>query len=287
MTTTPEMPVHDLHEEVTSQAKILAAQREVNAELIRAAIAAQELADEAQTGRISAEFHAQELTTIAEFREMFIGIVGHDLRTPLTSIGIGAAVLLRRGRLDAKDAETVERIRGSSQRMMRMITQLLDLTRARLGGSFPVELAPTDLAEVCKTAVAEFAEGALRLEVEGDLTGLFDADRVAELLSNIIRNGVEHATPGTVVVVCARADGAVVMLEVCNEGPAIAADVLPVIFEPFRRGRRERSKGGNLGLGLYIAHQIVLSHGGTLVARSSDGTTIFAARLPRDGVGKS
>ena len=114
------------------------------------------------------------------------------------------------------------------------------------------------------------------------MTGTWDSDRLAEALSNLAGNGIEYATPGTAVIVRARADGPDVVVEVCNQGIAIPADVLPFIFEPFRRGNpQEKSANGNLGLGLYIAKQIIIAHDGTLDAHSAGGTTTFAVRLPR------
>ena len=161
-----------------------------------------------------------------------------------------------------------------------MIAQLLDLTRARLGGGFPIEPKPSDLRDICRNIVEEFG-ATIHLEIEGDLTGTWDPDRLAEALSNIAGNAIEHAAPGTPVVVKAHPEGAEVVVEITNQGEPIPADLLPFIFEPFRRGKREKSATGNLGLGLYIAKQIVLADGGTLDARSADGTTTFVMRLPR------
>ena len=218
---------------------------------------------------------------LAEFRERFIGILGHDLRTPLSSIVMAAALLLERGHLDEQDAKTVARIIRSDQRMTEMITQLLDLTRARLGGGLPIERTPTDLREVIGHVVEEF-DATIQQEVRGDVTGLWDRGRLAEVLSNLAGNAIEYATRGTVVVISAHAEGGDVVVEVSNQGEPIPADVLPFIFEPFRRARpREKSATGNLGLGLYIAHQIVRSHDGTLDGQSADGTTTFVIRLPR------
>ena len=222
-----------------------------------------------------------DLRAVAEFREMFIGILGHDLRNPLGSIIMAAGGLLRRGHLDEQNSRMVTLIVNSSQRMTRMIAQLLDLTRARLGDGLPIEPKPTDLREICRNVVDEF-EATIDLEVLGDVTGTWDADRLAEVLSNLAGNAVEYATPGTAVVVKAQADGAEVVVEVRNHGQPIPVDVLPFIFEPFRRAQqRQKSQAGNLGLGLYIARQIVLSHGGPLDAHSVDGTTTFVIRLPR------
>jgi len=114
------------------------------------------------------------------------------------------------------------------------------------------------------------------------VTGSWDPDRLAEALSNIAGNAVEHAAPGTAVVVKAHADGPEVVVEIINHGDPIPGDVLPFIFEPFRRAEQGRkSAAGNLGLGLYIARQIVRAGGGTLAAYSAEGTTTFLMRLPR------
>jgi phosphoserine phosphatase RsbU/P len=257
-------------------------QCEANEGMVSATLRAQELTEEAEAAKERAEERERELRAVAEFRELFIGIVGHDLRNPLASITMCAGVLLGHGKLDEQDARTVERIANSSRRMARMITQLLDLTRARLGGGLPLETRPTDLRELCRNIVEEFEARTIQLEVEGDVTGTWDPDRLAEVLSNITGNAIEHAAPKTSIVVKAHADGADVVVEIRNQGEPIPEDVLPFIFEPFRRGQpHEKSKTGNLGLGLYIAHEVVRAHGGVLDARSEDGMTTFAMRLPR------
>lgn len=256
-------------------------QREANEHMVRATIRAQELTIEADEAKERAEESKRELVAVAEFREMFIAILGHDLRTPLSTIVMAAGLLLQRGHLDEQDGQTVARIIRSSQRMTTMIAQLLDLTRARLGGGLRIEPTPTDLGALCSNVVGEF-EAPIELEVEGDMQGTWDDDRLAEAVSNLAGNAVKYAEPGTAVVIKARPEGDEVVVEVANRGTPIAADVLPFIFEPFRRAeQRKKSRTGSLGLGLYIADQIVIAHGGTLVARCADGTTTFVMRLPR------
>ena len=271
----------DLTSERAQADTLIVDQREANQQMVRATIRAQELEVEAEAATKRAEEREGELRSVAEFREMFIGILGHDLRNPLGSIVISAALLLRRGHLNEQDAETAARIIRSSQRIKRMIAQLLDLTRARLGGGMPIEAKPTDLREVCRNVVEEF-EATIELEVEGDVTGIWDPDRLAEVLSNLVGNAIEYAAAGTVVIVKAHADEGEVVVEIGNQGEPIPSDLLPHIFEPFRRARQnEKSATGNLGLGLYIAHQIVLAHGGALGAHSGDGATTFVMRMPR------
>jgi PAS domain S-box-containing protein len=255
--------------------------REANQQLVGATIQAQEATEEAEAARARAEQSERDLREVAEFREMFIGILGHDLRNPLASIAMSAASLRRNRHLDEQDEKRVARITSSSERMLRMISQMLDLTRARLGGGFPLEPKPTDLRNVCRRVVEEFEEH-IRLEVQGDVTGTWDPDRLAEALSNIAGNAIEHAALGTAVVVKAHGEGPEVVVEIINQGDPIPADVLPFIFEPFRRAKQHaKSRAGNLGLGLYIANQIVHSGHGSLAAYSVDGTTTFLMRLPR------
>ena len=272
----------DLIDERAHADLLIVDQREANEHMVRATIRAQDLTIEAAAAAARAVESARQLSAVAEFREMFIGVVGHDLRNPLGSILMSAALLIQRGHLNGLDAETVARIIRSTQRMGRMITQLLDLTRARLGGGFPIDLEDCDLRDVCRSVVDEFDATVIQLDVDGDVTGSWDPDRLAEVLSNVAGNASEHAEPGTAVTVRVRPDGSDVRIDVSNHGSPIPADVLPFIFEPFRGARKRKSPAaGNLGLGLYIAHQIVLSHGGTLEARSADGITNFAVRLPR------
>jgi PAS domain S-box-containing protein len=179
---------------------------------------------------------------LAEFREMFIGMLGHDLRTPLGAVIMSAATLLQRRRLDDQDAETAARIIRSSQRINRMIVQLLDLTRARLGGGLPIERKLIDLRDVLRNAVTEF-EATIQLRVEGDVTGTWDQDRLAQVLSNLVGNAIEYATPGTPVIVEARADGAgVVSRSPTRESPfprtCSRSSSSPSVGRSRARGRR-------------------------------------------------
>jgi PAS domain S-box-containing protein len=215
--------------------------REANQQMVSATIRAQELTEEAEAATARATESERELREIGEFRDMFIGILGHDLRGPVAAINMTAANLLRRPHLDEQAKNHLARIITGSQRMIRMISQLLDLTRARLGGGFPLEPKPVDLREVCRNVVEEF-EAPIHLEVEGDVTGNWDPDRLTEALSNIAGNAVEHAAPGTVVVVKAHAEGPEVVVEIINQGDPIPGDLLPFIFEPFRRASSGRSR---------------------------------------------
>jgi signal transduction histidine kinase len=214
-----------------------------------------------------------------------IGIIGHDLRTPLSSISLSVGRLLKQGHLSEADAKLADRIRRSGLRMERMIGQLVDFTRARLGGGFELHRNSTDMAEVCSNVVEELRIASsveLELTTEGDVRGTWDGDRLEEVVSNLAGNAIDYATPGTVVIIAMLGTAEAVSVSVSNRGPAIPADVLPEIFTAFRRAHPDAStRSGHLGLGLYIAHELVSAHGGTLEALSRDGSTSFTARLPR------
>jgi signal transduction histidine kinase len=151
-----------------------------------------------------------------------------------------------------------------------------------LGGGFELELTPTDLGSVCRE-IAEELRLSTAVEIhethEGDVRGVWDSDRLTEVVSNIAGNAVSHAAPGTPVLIHVYDDGDAVGAEITNQGKCIPSELLPVIFEPFRGSGAERV--GHLGLGLYIANEIALSHGGSIAVRSAGGFTTFTLRLPR------
>jgi signal transduction histidine kinase len=227
----------------------------------------------------------EELSRTVRFSEMFVGVLGHDLRNPLSAISTAATHLLRRAG-DEKIARTAGRIVSSSDRMARMIDQLLDFTRVRLGRGLPLDLQTTDLAEVCRVALDELedqrAGRTVQLELSGDPVGHWDVDRLGQLVSNLLGNALRHGTAGQPVTVRVDGTGARVHLEVANRG-AVRPDILPLIFEPFRTtlDRKEANSRG-LGLGLYISRQIALAHGGSIDVKSSEEEgTCFTVMVPR------
>jgi signal transduction histidine kinase len=227
------------------------------------------------------------LDEIGEFREQLIAIVGHDLRNPLNTIVMGAQLLLLRETLGNTEAGVVRKITNSALLAARLIDQLLDLTRSRLGRGIPIDPTRFDLADVCGQVIEQteltHPDRALRVEMLGDLTGTWDRDRMGQVLANLVGNAVQHGDPQSAIDVRIDGTGPDVVLEVANRGAPIPPETLPTIFDAFRRGRMDRpSHTGGLGLGLFIAHQIVRSHGGSITATSSaDDGTIFCVRLPR------
>jgi hypothetical protein len=219
-----------------------------------------------------------------KFRDQFIGVLGHDLRTPLGAITAGAALLALPEDNPQRRSWVVTRIMNSAQRMERMIGDLLDVTRARLGGAIPLKQREVNLQQVCEEAIIEIRirhpEAVVQLEVAGDLQGQWDPDRLVQVVSNLVGNAIQHGG-GTVVTVTAAQDGDAVRLTVHNGGPPIAPDVLPTVFEPLARGREE-AEGHSIGFGLFIARVIVSAHGGNIQASSSADTgTTFVVTLPK------
>jgi signal transduction histidine kinase len=220
-------------------------------------------------------------------RDQFLGVLGHDLRNPLNALATGASFLVDSEGLDDESARVASRMLNSATRMDRMVGDLLDLTRTSLGPGIPVVLAPMDLAPVCRQVVAELNGGhpheLLQFESKGDLHGEWDSDRLAQVLSNLVGNALQHGNKKAPVSLVARDDGDEVVLEVHNEGPPIPEAALSTVFDPLVRQSSEDDKTpGSLGLGLYIAEQVVVAHGGTIAVTSTqaDGTT-FAVHLPR------
>ena len=227
--------------------------------------------------------HEHELRRALSFRDEIMAVLSHDLRTPLMVIMTGAE-LLERGGLTEKQARSAARIRTSGHRIERMIRDLLDYTRARHGGGIPIALQETDLAQLSRQMVENFHQThpgrAPSLSTEGDTRGRWDPDRLLQVLSNLLGNAVRHGGEAPVTVLV-RGERDEVVLEVRNGGTPIPPAILPIVFEPFRRGGAKDS-GEGLGLGLYIVSAIVEAHGGTVSASSSPGEgTTFTVRLPR------
>ncbi len=228
----------------------------------------------------------EELERTVHFNEMFAGILGHDLRNPLGAI-VAAANLLLLHSEDSKSFAWIRRILGSSERMARMVDQLLDFTRVRIGGGLALSRQPCDLRELARQTVeeVELANPTWRFvfESSGDLQGHWHGDRLVQVFSNLISNAVQHGSPDRPLVM--RLDGTQphgpVQVEIHNHG-TIPDELLPVLFDPFRSTNHKRDGSRGLGLGLFITEQIVRAHGGEIAVSSSKaGGTTFRLRLPR------
>jgi len=223
----------------------------------------------------------------SELREQFIGVLGHDVRTPLSSILTGTE-LLRRMELSAPALAVVERIQRSGKRIASLVDDVVDFTRGRMGGGIPLMVAETaDLAQHLRHVVAELkdvhADRAIVSEFAFEGGVLCDPKRIAQLLSNLLVNALIYGAPDEPVHVAGRsADGGVV-LSVANRGVRITPEKMAQLFQPFWRGDHP-CKSHGLGLGLYIASEIAHAHGGVLRVSSSDELTVFRFSMP--GIGR-
>ena len=222
-------------------------------------------------------------------KEMFLAMLGHDLRSPLDAVMMSAEFMLETKELVEPHLTLAKRISSSSSRMQKMIGDLLDFTRSRLGGGIPIVRADMSMERVVHEVVAEVCaahpERTIKIEARGGERGQWDCARISQALTNIIGNAVQHGAAGTVVNVDLSDTGSEVVVTIHNSGPAISASQLNGIFGAMKsREAIESGAGsyGNLGLGLYIAERIVHAHGGSIDVASTEalGTT-FTVHLPR------
>ncbi|MCP3136296.1 PAS domain S-box protein [Pyxidicoccus xibeiensis] len=230
----------------------------------------------------------EEAKRRAEFEKLLIGIVSHDLRNPISAITMAATALLRHERLEERHRKTVGRILSSAERAARMLHDVLDFTQARMGGGIPIQPRPLDLHELTRQVVDEvqLAHPERRVEVacSGDGRGLWDADRLAQVITNLVNNALSYSPEEHPVRVRTHGTREAVALAVHNLGPPIPPELRPRLFEPMKRAEhnKEARDSRGLGLGLFIVKHIVDAHGGVLRVHSTphEGTT-FLVRLPR------
>jgi signal transduction histidine kinase len=226
----------------------------------------------------------EEAERSVRYNEMFAGMLGHDLRNPLSGITTGANYIARLN-ASQKTTKAASRILSSAERMARMIDQLLDFTRIRVGGGLALTPLRFDLEELlCKVKdelEAANPERSIIVDVDGNATGEWDHDRLLQVFSNLVGNALHHGhIDHPVRVRCHGRKPKHLTVLVHNVG-VVPPEVLPVLFEPFRGNTRyQRTRG--LGLGLFITQQIVTAHGGTITVASDEATgTTFRLTLPR------
>ena len=216
-------------------------------------------------------------------RELFLAALGHDLRSPLQAISVGMFNLLQLPTLPEAARNTAQRVARSSARMTRLIDQLLDFARSRAGDPIVIQPQRTNLADLWHQVIDEISVGApdrrVELRATTDSFGEWDPDRMLQVFQNLGWNAVHYGDPGQPITILLGGDSDEIVCEVHNRGRPIPPELIPELFAPFRRGQ---NSGRGLGLGLYIAQQIVLGHGGQIDATSSpaEGTTL-RLRLPR------
>jgi PAS domain S-box-containing protein len=237
------------------------------------------------SGRKAAEERAARTE---HFRDQLLGVMGTDLRTPLEAIQLGTGSLQRLGGLEEPQRRLVGHLAQAARRMERMIHELLDFTRERLAGGLVVRPEPGVLGPVVTRVVEErrlaHPGRTIHLELEGDLRGTWDGPRLAQLADNLLGNVLQHGPEDVPVSLHLAGTVGGVTLTVVNDGLVVPAEEHAALFEPFRRGRSTHLDG--LGLGLYIARQIALAHGGRLTVESRTGGGIrFSVWLPREACG--
>jgi signal transduction histidine kinase len=239
-----------------------------------------------------AESIANYSDEVARSRDTFLAILGHDLRSPLSAIANSALFLSAPGLLPSgAPLDAVKRIDRCAITMTSMIRDLLEYTRTRLGRAIPISPVPGSMEEICSIALDEVKaahpERVFQLETSGDLEGRFDSARLHQVLSNLLNNAIQHGARGEPVILSAHGESEKIVVQVKNQGRPIPPDQLQVIFNPLVQIPtalldEDGSASTSIGLGLYIAHEIVLMHGGTMVAESSpQAGTVFRASLPR------
>ena len=218
-------------------------------------------------------------------RELFLGVVGHDLRTPLGSILNSAHYLLQTNGLSGDQIKATAAIQRSGTRIQKMLSDLLDVTRTRLGGTLPIEPKPMDLSRTVKhvteEALAFHPNRAVVFTSAGDCRGTWDETRLYQLLSNLVENAIRHGATEKPVQVEAVGKADEVQIAVHNDGDPILQSEIRRIFEPMKQTEDMPKRAEGLGLGLYIARAIATAHHGAIDVKSTKETgTTFTVRLP-------
>jgi signal transduction histidine kinase len=228
---------------------------------------------------------------VDQARDMFLAILSHDLRNPLGAIAMSAQFLPLVSDDKAEILECGVKIARSASVMDRMISDLLDYTRTRLGAGMPVKPSAMDLDVLGRELIAEyraaFPRREIALQTTGDLHGLWDSDRVRQAVSNLLGNALQHGSADFPVTLSLRGEEAGVFIAIHNGGEPIPLGELPNIFNPLIRGSSadgpQTNRPGSIGMGLYIAREVAKSHNGRIdvVSTIKDGTT-FTICLPRE-----
>jgi len=244
-----------------------------------------EAAERARAGRVQGL--ADELSEAIRINELFTGVLAHDLRAPLAAVMTAAQLMKTRDAAEnGRNAKAIGRMLSSGDRMSRMIEQLLDFTRLRVGGGIDIEPKSTDMAALVRQVAEEldgsYSDCTIEITQAGNTAGAWDVDRLGQVFSNLIANAFQHGVPaaGVRVFIDGRAPDTV-RVQVHNMG-AIPPPLIAHVFEPLTGGQRRRDRSRGLGLGLFITKRLAAAHGGDAEVSSSEaeGTT-FTVSLPR------
>lgn len=236
-----------------------------------------------------AESVARYSQMVSKSQHLFLAILGHDLRNPLATTMMASRLIIEAPGVDGKVASAASRIQLAGQRMNQLVNDLIDYTRTNLGCNLPIILKAVDLHDLCREALAEQAiahpDYRFELVVDGDLRGNWDDNRIAQVLSNLLGNAVQYGSAGQPITLRLHTEDANVVLCVENMGKVIPPEKINTVFEPLVRLAGDSAAGADttsLGIGLYIAREIVHAHGGSIkVSSSIEKGTVFAITLPR------
>ncbi|NMX94095.1 MULTISPECIES: HAMP domain-containing sensor histidine kinase [unclassified Pseudomonas] len=235
-----------------------------------------------------AESTAAYAEQVIRSRDIFLAILGHDLRAPLQAVKMSTEMLLRKVPLDSKGLSLVGNIQNGARHMGAMISDLLEFVRSRLGSSLPIEPKPMNLADAAKAAIDEACagrpDGQVHLRIAGDTHGQWDRGRINQLLQNLIGNALQHGLSSQAVTLSLNGTPDSLELSVHNYGKPIPQAALGTVFDPLVRSANEELGGTStsLGLGLFIVKEVVQAHRGTIEVTSSEAAgTTFTVVLPR------
>jgi len=223
-------------------------------------------------------------------RNLFLGILGHDLRNPVGAACMCAEQLLRSGELNAKQGRMAIQIKNATSRANSIIEDLLDLTRIQFGSDIQISRSRMNVAQLSGQLIEEmralYPNRVLELTTTGDMEVEWDRSRIGQVISNLVGNAMAHGSKDSTTTIAVASKAALVELSVRNMGKPIPSDSIESIFELFKQGAEEGEpdeRSMHLGLGLHITREIVLAHGGTIAVTSTekDGTT-FTVAIPRD-----
>jgi len=222
--------------------------------------------------------HEAQQHRLTEYQQTLIAMTSHDLRTPLTAVLFSSDRLRRDETLSEATRKTAERISRASSRAVSVASTMEDYTHARLGSGVPIDPRPARLPDVVERVIDEVrsSKPEARIEVtsSGEPSGVFDADRLAQVVSNLVSNALKYGDANRPVRVATRSmNGDRLVVEVHNEGRPIPQSEQAALFEPFKRGSQGLTEGKErgLGLGLYIVQEIARAHGGTVRVDSREG----------------
>jgi Osmosensitive K+ channel histidine kinase len=217
-------------------------------------------------------------------RDTFIAVLGDDLRAPLQVIAASASSLSTPHVPATVQVAAIASISTSVRDIGRTVSDLLEYTRTRLGKAIPINARSANVETVVRESLAEVGAGhpqrSFRVETGEDLVAVVDSTRLQQAVSNLLSNAIEHGSPGGSVELIARKDAESVVIDVSNEGATIPPEMLQVIFDPLVQVAAGKGTEKRLGLGLFVAREIALGHGGTIAARSADRRTTFTLRVP-------